>query len=161
MEHLVGGQDMVLKRSIKTAVAATFISTVLLAAAAVAHDAHDPRHQAMESLGEHMKALRRAAEGKAPLGPDASSHAQAVQEQARRLLSLFPESSKGRKGSREKPEIWSDWPGFAAAAAEFEAAADQVAAAASTGDKARLASALKQAGGECAACHDRYRTATK
>ena len=147
---------MVLSRSVAAA--------VLLAAfggAAVAHDAHDPRHQAMESLGEHMKALRRAAEGKAPLGPEASSHARALQEQSQRLLSLFPENSRGRKGSREKPEIWTDWSGFAAAAAEFEAAADQVAAAVSTGDKARLASALKQAGGECAACHDRYRVASK
>jgi cytochrome c556 len=146
---------MVLKRSML--VAAGFISAACIFVGAAAHDAHDPRHQAMESMGEHMKALRRAAEGAAPLGPKAASHARVVQEGAEKLLSLFPESSRGRKGSREKPEIWSDRAGFSAAAADFEQAADNVAAAAASGDKARLSAALKRAGGECAACHDRYR----
>ena len=149
---------MVLKRPMRIEVAVAFVLAVLLpGGAAVAHDAHDPRHQAMENMGEHMKALRRAAEGAAALGPEAASHAQALQDGAEKLLSLFPESSRGRKGSREKPEIWSDWSGFAAAAADFEEAADGLAAAAAAGDKARLAKALKRAGRECAACHDRYR----
>lgn len=148
---------MVLSRSVPVA----FLWALFIGGAAIAHDAHDPRHRAMESLGEHMKALRRIVEGVPAIGPAASSHAQALQEQAKRLLSLFPESSRGRSSTREKPEIWSDWSGFAVAAAAFEAAADQVAAAVSAGDKARLASALKQAGGECAACHDRYRAPAK
>jgi cytochrome c556 len=153
---------MVLMRSMRTAIVAAFISALLLfGTAAVAHDAHDPRHQVMESLGEHMKALRGAAESAAALGASASSHARAVKEGAQKLLSLFPESSRGRKGSREKPEIWSDWPGFAAAAAAFEKAADGVVAAVSSGDKARLATALKAAGRECAGCHDHYRAPEK
>ena len=149
---------MVLKRPMRIGIAAGFLSAVLaFGGAAVAHDAHDPRHQAMESMGKHMKELRKAAEGAAALGPGASSHARALKDGAQELLSLFPESSRGRKDSREKPEIWSDWSGFAAAAARFDKAADDVAAAASAGDKALLAAALKRAGGECAACHDGYR----
>ena len=153
---------MVLTRPLRAGVAAAFIASALAAAGAgLAHDAHDPRHRAMESMGEHMKALRRVVEGTAQLGAEATSHARAVQDGAEALLSLFRESSRGRKGSREKPEIWRDWAGFSAAAAGFEEAADNLVAAAADGDKALLGTALKRAGGKCAACHDRYREPKK
>jgi cytochrome c556 len=145
---------MVLKHSMRIG----FVSVVLVfGGPGVAHDAHDPRHHAMESMGKHMKELRRTAEGAATLGSGALSLARALKERAKELLSLFPESSRGRKGSREKPEIWSDWSGFSAAAVDLEEAADRLVAAAASGDRARLAAALKRAGDECIACHDRYR----
>ena len=108
-----------------------------------------------------MKELRRAAEGNVAPGASALSHAQALQQRAGELLSLFPETSRGRAGSREKPEIWTDWSGFAAAAASFRNATEDLVSAAAAGDRAQLTAALKRAGGECAACHDRYRERKK
>lgn len=146
------------RRPIRLLAGAALVSAALASlGVAEAHDAHDPRHQAMESMGEHMKALRKAAEGPAPLGAETASHAGVLREHARELLSLFPASSRGRDGSRETPQIWSDWSGFAESAAAFQTAVDGVAAAEASGDKSRLAAALKRAGRQCAACHDRYR----
>jgi cytochrome c556 len=144
---------MVLRRPASVAL----LVVLVFGRTAAAHDAHDPRHRAMEGMGAHMKALRKAAEGEDPLGPGALRHAEALKQGAHDLPSLFPASSRGREGSRETPAIWVDWSGFSAAASDLEKAADQVAAAAASGDKARLAAALKRAGGECAACHNRYR----
>ena len=144
---------MVLKRCFAAA-------TLLLGLAwsAAAHDAHDPRHQAMEDMGERMKALRRAAEGPAPLGPAAQAEAAALQRGVDGLLALFPAAGEMPKGSRARPEIWTDWSGFSASAAEMQAAAGAVAAAVRAEDKSRLAATLRQAGAVCASCHDRYRT---
>jgi cytochrome c556 len=55
------------------------------------------------------------------------------------------------------PEVWSDSAGFAKDAVAFGAAADKLTAAAKADDKEAFATALKDVGAACGACHKGYR----
>jgi len=115
----------------------------------------------MEELGADLKALERAAKGKEPLGPEAVRRAEAALAKAREIPGLFPEASRGKKGSRETPQIWSDWSGFVRAADAFEAEASKLLVAVRANDKAALRAGLKSAAAACADCHERYRAAKR
>lgn len=55
------------------------------------------------------------------------------------------------------PAVWSDRPGFDAAARSFSAATAALAPAIAANDKAAYAAALDQVDRACSACHDKYR----
>lgn len=137
--------------------APVFVVVSLLAAQLVhAHDEKDPRHKAMTSLADNMKALAKMAKA-GDMHPDkAVTHAEEIAETARRMLALFPEDSAGH-GSRAKPEIWTDWPGFEKEAADFERAVDTLRVAVQSGEHAQLDEALADVGRTCGSCHKRFR----
>ncbi len=121
-----------------------------------AHDENDPRHKAMTSLADNMKALAKMAKAGDMNQDKAVTHADEIAETARRMLALFPEGSAGH-GSRAKPEIWTDWPGFEKEAADFERAVDTLRAAAQSGEQAQLGAALTDVGKTCSSCHKQFR----
>lgn len=67
------------------------------------------------------------------------------------LVSLFPAGSTAN--SRAQPAVWSDAAGFAKAAADLGAAAEQVRVAAAANDAAAFATAVKATSDACTACH--------
>lgn len=134
-----------------------FVALSILAAPLVqAHDENDPRHKAMTSLADNMKALARMAKAGEMHRNKAVTHADEIAETARRMLALFPEGSTGH-GSRAKPEIWTDWPGFESEAADFERAVETLRAAVQSGEHTRLDAALADVGKTCSSCHKRFR----
>ena len=138
-------------------IAPVFVFAAMLALPPVdAHDKNDPRHKAMTSLADNMKVLAKMAKDGDMRQDMAVTHADEIAETARRMLALFPEGSAGH-GSRAKPEIWTDWPGFEKEAADFERAAGTLRAAAQSGEQARLGAALADVGKSCGSCHKRFR----
>ena len=127
---------------------------------ASAHDEKDPRHKAMTGLAHSMKAISQTLKSGAAIDDDTGRHAAAIAETSARMLALFPQGSGGHHG-RAKPEIWSDWAGFAAKAEDMEAAADDLVDAVGIGDPAAVGAALKAVGATCGGCHDLYRKPKK
>jgi cytochrome c556 len=75
---------------------------------------------------------------------------------ARAMPGLFPEGSNlGR--TTASPAVWSDRPGFEAAAARYAEAATRLAELADANDKAGFAAQYKVVGDTCGACHKAYR----
>ncbi|WP_417741357.1 c-type cytochrome [Salipiger sp.] len=71
---------------------------------------------------------------------------------------LWPEGSSTAEmdGTRAKPEIWTDWEGFASKWAGLGEAAGAMQTAAGEGLDA-IRPAMGELGGACKACHDSYR----
>ncbi len=77
------------------------------------------------------------------------------------ILRLFAKG-RGSGKTRAKAEIWQDWNGFKAAAANFKAEAMKYSKAAESGDKAvikKAANRLNKSG--CNGCHSKYRAPKK
>ena len=138
-------------------IASVLVVAAMLALPSVeAHDKNDPRHKAMTSLADNMKALASMAKAGEMHRDKAVAYADEIAETARRMLALFPEGSTGH-GSRAKPEIWTDWPGFEEEAADFERTVDMLRAAVQSGEQAQLGAALTDVGKSCSSCHKRFR----
>ena len=75
---------------------------------------------------------------------------------ARAMPALFPEGSNGGRNAAT-PAVWSDRPGFEAAAARYAEAASRLAELADANDKAGFAAQYKVVGDACGACHKVYR----
>ena len=67
------------------------------------------------------------------------------------------EKSIGDTKTRAKPEMFTDREGVAKVGIAFNKAANELAAAAATGDKVAVAKAFAATGDSCKACHDKYR----
>lgn len=67
------------------------------------------------------------------------------------------EKSIGDTKTRVKAEMFTDPEGVAKVGIAFNKAANQLAAAAATGDKAQIAKAFADTGSSCKGCHDKYR----
>ena len=111
-----------------------------------------------------MKRLREAA--KASSGYLQGAHddvgrvraaAATLQDVVAKMPRLFPRGTGVGVGtSRARPEIWSEPVAFQRRIAGMRAAANAYAAAAATGDKARIAPAFRAVGAACKACHDPF-----
>ena len=66
-----------------------------------------------------------------------------------------PEASSSTKA---KPEIWSDWSGFQAKAADYQAATARLRDAVTAGDVAAANEAWLATRATCGSCHDAYRS---
>jgi len=75
---------------------------------------------------------------------------------ARTLPTMFPEGSNVPP-TKARPEVWSDRPGFEAAAAAYAEAAGRMAEAAQAGDREAFLARWTEVRGACGACHDSYR----
>jgi cytochrome c556 len=99
-----------------------------------------------------MKAAAEAgADVKQLVGP-----ARSLARWARTLPSLFPAGSD-LPASKALPAVWSDRAGFEARAAAYDAAAQALAEAAQSGDRATFLTRWGELGAACSACHDTYR----
>ena len=72
------------------------------------------------------------------------------------LPTLFPEGSD-TAASGARPEVWSDRPGFEAAAGRFRTAVAGLAAPAAANDHAAFLAAWTAVRAACGACHDAYK----
>ena len=131
--------------------------SALVIPSAHAHDAKDPRHIAMESLGKNMETLNRAIRV-APPGDAEHALAAQINDVATRMPALFETANPGHNNNRAKPEIWSDWVGFSTKIEEFRAVATNLATALKSDDPAAWPAAVQAVGQSCASCHRPYRT---
>jgi cytochrome c556 len=124
------------------------------AAAVFAADAIHDRQEAMEAVGDSMKALGAIARGKAPFDAEAvKTNATIIADNLKKASELFPEGSGGEK-SKAKPEVWSDAAGFEKIMKEAHAAA---VALQSVSEEEAFGPALGALGSSCKSCHDKYR----
>jgi cytochrome c556 len=101
-----------------------------------------------------------AMKGAIDRGDDVKSQAFAARSLARwakAIPVMFPPGSAGIAGTEALPTIWSDPAGFEKAAADYAAAADQLASLAAAGDKAGFAAQWATVRGACNSCHQAYR----
>ena len=144
----------------KPAVASLVVTGLILGAslAVVAADAFQERQMAMEQINDAMKPLAAIAKKQAPF--DAAvvkQSATTIADNLRKAATLFPPGSGGGE-SLAKPEVWTDAAGFDKTMKDAQAAA---VALQSVADEAGFRPALGALGGNCKACHDKYRLPPK
>lgn len=133
----------------------TAAACVLLAASGVAsgddQDVIDYRHHVMKTIGEQVGAIQLILEDRVP-ADNLAAHLQAIAVTATQAKSAFtPEVA----GGRSKPEVWAHWDDFSRRLDEFVAGAQELAAAAQSGDPAAAAAGLSTL--DCKGCHEKYR----
>ena len=116
----------------------------------------EARHEAMESIGDAMKALGAIARGKTAFDADVvREQATTIAEELKKASTLFPPGSdKGDAETFAKPEVWTDAEGFAEAMKSGETAAAALRAVTKETD---FRPALGELGGTCKSCHQRFR----
>jgi cytochrome c556 len=108
-------------------------------------------HMSGAAMGQMKGAIDRGAD------PKTQAYAAAgVARWAKALPSMFPEITRDIGPHRVRPEVWANKPDFNAKAAAYVVAADQLVAAARSGDKDAFAAAHQATGATCKACHDPY-----
>ena len=114
------------------------------------------RHELMEEIGRHAKAINRALEQDKPstIGPDA----EAIALRAQKIKDLFPPDSTHAK-SRAKPEIWSQRAEFDRLTEEFVKVSNTLVAATKSGGDVKAAA--KDVFGACKPCHEKFRLPEK
>jgi cytochrome c556 len=125
------------------------------AAAQVMHE----RHEGMETIGKSFKALHREFDNSSPSVPVVRSGAGQIAGLSKKASGWFPAGTGpdvGKTGA--KPEIWQNWPDFAAKLSDFQKAAQSFNAAAAGNDVSAMKARYADLGGACKACHDKYRT---
>jgi len=110
----------------------------------------------MNSLQNHMDALRLLLSGEVSQPGDVALHARAVHDLYIMAAGSFPEGSGG-EGTRALPAIWESWDHFSAQLEATRNAAAALQAAAEAGDSEGTAAALREVGQSCRACHTDYR----
>jgi cytochrome c556 len=142
-------------------VAVILTAILLTAGAAVAHEGATgvvaQRMEAMKQMGQHMKALGHMLAGKTPFDHDAASRlAQTMHEHCEHVMHMFPPGSDDHH-TEATAAVWTNWAEFDARMRRFDAAIEELVAAAASGDKAHLAAEFKAVGQECSGCHDNFR----
>ncbi len=138
---------------------AVLLAAFAISVAGVAHGADDPiqaRQALMKKNGAAAKIAVEFLQGKTPY--DAAKAAAAAKDIADDLTSfvtLFPEGSD-KGDTTAAPTIWSDADGFKALAAKTVSDANAAVAAAPNGLDA-FKTAFAVIGGDCQACHQKYR----
>lgn len=124
-----------------------------------AHDAHDPRHIAMTALANNMKEIGQGlAAGR--ITPGMKVLPEEIVEHATALPQLF-EKPDGKKNSRAKPEIWTDFAGFLKSNDASIVTASVLSETLNADDVEAGQLAQKRAGDSCGGCHKVYRLPKK
>ena len=138
---------------------AVVLAALSLPVAGLAYGQDDPikaRQQVMKMNGGAAKTLFDMAGGKAAYDATAALAAlKTLQEDMTILVTLFPEGSD-QGDTSASPEIWKNFDDFKAHAAKLAADAKAAEAAAPNGAEA-LGAMLGAIGGDCQACHEKYR----
>jgi cytochrome c556 len=141
---------------------AVIVTAVLITAgAAAAHEGATgvvaQRMEVMKQMGQHMKALGAMLAGKAPFDHDAAGClTQTMHEHCEHVIHMFPPGSDGHH-TEATAAVWTNRPEFDARMRRFDAAIEELMAAAASGDRARLGVEFKAVGQECSGCHDNFR----
>ncbi len=115
------------------------------------------REDTMKRMGRALYGtIGRVTRGKAEPGPDTVTAAETVISLAGTLANLFPAGSDVGE-SRIKPEIFSAKPRVDALVQGVQAAAERLAPAAKSGDKAMITGAYQTVNDACEACHRDFR----
>ena len=115
------------------------------------------REDTMKRMGRALYGtIGRVTRGKAEPGPDTVAAAETVTSLATTLASLFPPGSDVGE-SRIKPEIFAAKPRVDTLVQGVQAAAERLAPAAKSGDKAAIANAYQAVNDACEACHRDFR----
>lgn len=135
-------------------------------AAAEVKTAIEARQKAMKGNGGQMKAINDFIEKGEGDAAGVQEHAKAIAETAKIIPSVFPKGSGMDDGhgvkTAAKADIWTDWAGFEAAAANLGTQATKLAEVAATGDKAAIAAQFGVVGQDgCGGCHTKYRAKTE
>jgi len=114
------------------------------------------RQAGLKRMGGNVEAIKKTLESKGDLS--------VVAERSQDMAAFFhgfpalfpPGSDKGDTHARS--EVWSKRPEFEAAAARMVAAAIKLNETAKAGDADATATAFREAGGTCGACHRQFRS---
>lgn len=142
-------------------VAATAAAALTLVAAAKP----DPkvvipaRQAGMKQIGGGFKAILDQMQSGAPDGTAVRLNALKIAGLAPRIPGWFPAGTGPDKGVKTaaRPDIWTHSADFNAKAAALASAANALAAAGGSGDRAVIGPLVKQLGGACKACHTAYK----
>jgi cytochrome c556 len=108
-------------------------------------------HMSGAAMGNMRAAIERYADPKSQ-----AYAARGVARWAQALPTLFPDGTRIVTPTRARPEIWANKADFDAKAAAYAAAAERLAEAAASGDKAAFAEQHRVTAATCKACHDLY-----
>ena len=134
--------------------AATAQNEAAPAAPTTPEEFHHARETGMGEGRRTLGALKQAADSGSDLAALAPRIASLI-AWADELPALFPE---GSEAGHARPEIWSDRPGFTAAAQRFQTAARALAAPAAAGDRPAFLTALSAVRASCGGCHEGYKS---
>lgn len=116
-----------------------------------------------KEMGKAMKGIGDELKKSAPDVAVIQANAATLDRLAPQVPGWFPAGTGPEAGvkTEARAEIWSKPEEFSAAAANFATAARQFNATAQTGDVAAIGAAMKQLGGSCKGCHDKFRAEEK
>jgi len=115
------------------------------------------RQAAMTLQGKYLGPIGGMLKGNAPYNADVVAvNATYLENLARMPWDGFDPSTKGEK-SKAKPEVFSDWAKFKAAADTLEAETAKLGAAARAKNEAGVRAAFGGVAKACGACHDGFR----
>ncbi|MDE2357346.1 MAG: cytochrome c [Alphaproteobacteria bacterium] len=147
-------------RRIGLVITAALMAGAASAAALSGADAAKDRQTHMKELGKAMKTIVDQLHSGSPDVGQIKLAAATIDKDAKALPSWFPDGSGPSTGVKMKalPVVWTDKTDFAAKAHTFQIAAAKFDAAAQTGQASAYMPALKEVGGACKACHEKFRT---
>lgn len=116
-----------------------------------------------KEIGKAMKGIGDELKKSAPDVKVIQANAATIDRLAPQVPGWFPAGTGPEAGvkTEARAEIWTKPEEFSAAATNFATAARQFNATAQTGDIAAIGAAMKQLGGSCKGCHDKFRTEEK
>ncbi|MCC7462467.1 MAG: cytochrome c [Gammaproteobacteria bacterium] len=148
----------------RTVLAVLLGVAIALPGVITAHDEHATgiykvRHDEYTKLGDAFKTLRDQTRARKPDSAAIRNAAQVVKAASQNQYDWFPAGSGPRTGikTRAKAEIWTRPQEFATAQKRFTQRADQLNAAAGSGDIAAVRTQFDEVGGACKGCHDTFR----
>ncbi|MEN8198129.1 MAG: cytochrome c [Pseudomonadota bacterium] len=111
----------------------------------------------MKNIGKHFGAIKKAAG--AGNSAAVATNAAAISKLSKSITGYFPAgTSPDKVRTRAKPEIWSDWQGFAGAAKNLENLSAKLAQVAKGGNKGAIMAQFGQTGKRgCGGCHSKFR----
>ena len=142
-------------------VALVMVAGLLASQAAFADAEADINYRTavMTSVGGHMKAIGTILRGGVH-GEDLGFHAHALADLTKIVPEIFPAGS-GEGKTEALPAIWQKPDDFKLAVHKFVDAANGLAEAVDSGDKAQIGPAASALGKACKNCHDNFRKEEK
>jgi cytochrome c556 len=114
------------------------------------------RQGGMALVGGLAESMKAAVASGAEVKPFAEGAA-GMAKWGKAYVAMYPDGTQTGHSTKAQPAIWSDRAGFEKADADFVAAAEKLADAAKSGDKAVFAAAFADVGKACGGCHKVYK----
>lgn len=117
------------------------------------------RHDTLEDIGDALKSAGDQLKSGSPDMAVIQTAAASVVEKSTGMEDWFPEGTGPDSGVETDAlaVIWEDKPDFLTKVSDMQGAAAKFNEAAQGGDAAAIGGAMKELGGTCKACHDKYR----